>query len=334
MKHFFIIAVLVIASTYGIHAGLNFIGILPIQASAQAVSIDQLFGFYTWGIAFLFSLITISLLYSLLIFRRKKGEKGDGAYFKGNTPLEISWTVIPLLTVLFLAYFGAKSLANTRQVDPSAMVVQVTAGQWYWQFQYLDYGFSSKDLYLPVGKQVDLQLNSVDVTHSFYVPEFRLKQDVVPGRTIDLRITPTKIGNYKVRCAQLCGANHAYMTADVVVVSEEDFNFWASAQAAAASQNPAGRGQQYVQQFGCLACHTVTGTKGIGPTWLHLYQSQVKLTDGTTVTADEKYLSDSITNPNLQVAAGFSPNVMPQSFAQALDPAQVQAIVTYIESLK
>ncbi|HTX90947.1 MAG TPA: cytochrome c oxidase subunit II [Anaerolineales bacterium] len=334
MKHIFIIAILVIASTFAIHTGLSSIGLLPAQASAQAVSIDQLFGIYTWAIAFVFSLIVVILLYSLVVFRRRKGETGEGAHIEGNTNLEIAWTVVPLLAVFYLAYLGGKSLGETRRVDPSAMVVKVVAGQWYWQFQYPDYGFGSGDLYLPVGKQVDLQMTSNDVIHSFFVPEFRLKQDILPGRTVDLRVTPTVIGSYKVSCAQLCGTNHAYMIANVVVVSQADFQAWVTKQLATASQDPALHGLQLVQQFGCAVCHSVDGSKKVGPTWQHLYESSVTLADGTKVTADDKYISDSIINPNLQIVKGFSPNVMPQTFGQTLDDSQIQAIIAYIESLK
>jgi cytochrome c oxidase subunit 2 len=334
MKHFIINALLVIASTFAIHAGITSIGLLPARASVQAISIDQLFGVYFWGISFLFSLIVVPLVYSLVVFRRRKGETGDGVYIEGNNKLEITWTAIPLMAVLILAYFGAQSLSDVRRIDPSAMVVKVIAGQWYWQFQYPDYGVGSSDLYLPVGKQVDLQMTSNDVTHSFFVPEFRLKQDILPGRTVDLRITPSAIGSYKVSCAQLCGSNHAYMVANVVVVSQDDFQAWITKQLATASQNPVLHGQQLVQQYGCPVCHSVDGTKKTGPTWQHLYKSTVSLADGTKVVADEKYLSDSITNPNLQIVNGFEANVMPGTFGQTLDATQLQAILAYIESLK
>jgi cytochrome c oxidase subunit 2 len=334
MKHFLIIAFLVIVSTFVIHAGLSSVGLLPALASAQGVSVDQLFRIYEWGIAFLFSLIVVPLLYSLVVFRRKKGESGDGVHIEGNSKLEIAWTVLPLIAVLFLASLGAQSLAQTRQIDPSAMQVNVIAGQWYWQFQYPQYGVGSGDLYLPVGKQVDLQMTSNDVIHSFFVPEFRIKQDILPGRTIDLRITPTVIGQYKVSCAQLCGSNHAYMVANVVVVSQSEFQAWITQQQATASQNPVLHGLQLVQGLGCLVCHSTDGSRKTGPTWQHLYQFTVILADGSKVVADEKYLSSSITNPNLQIVAGFSPNVMPGTFGKTLDASQIQAIVAYIESLK
>jgi cytochrome c oxidase subunit 2 len=334
MKHFAILTVLVLASTFAIHDGINSIGLLPVQASSQAASIDQLFGIYVWGIAFLFSLIVVVMLYSLFVFRRKKGETGDGAHIEGSPTLEVIWTAIPLMAVLYLAFIGAKSLGEIRLVDPSALQVKVIAGQWYWNFQYPDYGVASGDLYLPVGTQVNLQMTSNDVIHSFYVPEFRVKQDIIPGRTVGLRITPTVIGNYTVSCAQLCGANHAYMVANVKVVSKSDFNTWITQQAASAAKDPVLHGQQLSQQFGCQVCHSLDGSKNVGPTWQHLYQSTVTLSDGTKVTADANYLSESITDPNAKVVAGYQPNVMPASFAQSLDSSQLQAIIAFIESLK
>lgn len=334
MKHFIIIALLIIASTFAIHGGLISIGLLPVQASAQAVSIDQLFGIYTWAIAFVFSLIVVILLYSLVVFRRKKGETGEGTRIGSSSTLEVTWTVIPLIAVLFLAFLGARSLGETRRIDPSALVVKVIAEQWNWQFQYPDYLFSSKDLYLPVGKQVDLQMTSLDVIHSFYVPEFRLKQDVLPGRTVDLRITPTRIGHYTVSCAQLCGAHHTDMTANVVVVSQADFLAWTKQEIAAAPKDPVLIGQQLASLYGCAVCHSTDGSKKVGPSWLHLYNSSVTLSDGTKVTADVKYLTNSIENPNLQIVSGFSPNVMPETFAQALNQSQIQDLIAYIESLK
>jgi cytochrome c oxidase subunit 2 len=229
---------------------------------------------------------------------------------------------------------GARSLGETRRIDPNAMVVKVIAEQWSWQFQYPDYLFGSKELYLPVGQQIDFQMTSLDVTHSFFVPEFRLKQDILPGRSVDLRITPTLIGHYKLTCAQLCGAHHTDMVADVYVVSKADFLAWTQKEIASAPKDPVLIGQQLASLYGCAVCHSVDGSKKVGPTWLHLYESSVPLSDGTKVTADEKYLNNSIINPNLQIVSGFSPNVMPDTFAQALTQTQIQNLIAYIESLK
>ncbi len=140
-----------------------------------------------------------------------------GEHFEGNTTLEIVWTVIPLFVVLAFAYMGSYSLGEIRRVDPNAIIIKVRAQQFTWTFEYPEYGIFSKELHLPVDQQVVLKMESSDVIHSFWVPEFRVKQDVVPGRVTEYRITPTLVGNYKVRCAELCGASHAYMENPVIV---------------------------------------------------------------------------------------------------------------------
>jgi cytochrome c oxidase subunit 2 len=333
MKHIPIVALIILLGTLGVHTGLTSIGLLPVQASLQAVEVDRLLNVHLWLISFLFSLIVGILLYSLVVFRRRKGETGDGAHIEGNNTLEVFWTMIPLFAVIFLAYIGAASLGETRRIDPTALQVRVIAGQWYWRYQYPEYGISTSDLVLPIGRQVDLQMTSNDVIHSFWVPEFRLKQDLVPGQTTELRITPSLIGEYKVRCAELCGTSHSYMEGLVSVVSQEDFDAWVQTQQQSGEIDPVLRGQQLVAQFGCGACHSIDGTEKTGPTWQGLFGSQVPLTDGSTILADREYLVSSIVNPNLHIVDGYSPNVMP-SFAEILDQTEVESIAAYIETLK
>jgi cytochrome c oxidase subunit 2 len=333
MRRYVIIFVLVIIFTLLIHSGLMAVDLFPREASAQAIPVDELFHVHLWMISFLFSLIMVTLIYSLIAFHRRKGETGDGAHLTGNSALELTWTAIPLVAVLVLAYAGARTLGAIRVIDPTAQQIKVTAGQWYWQFSYPQYGVTSTELYMPVNLQADLQMTSVDVIHSFWVPEFRVKQDLVPGQTIDLRVTPTLIGQYKVRCSELCGLRHAYMEATVNVVSQADFENWIAKQQSAAPPSPELRGQQLAQTYGCVNCHSIDGSTKTGPTWLHLYGSTVKLTGGATVTADDTYLMTSINNPNYQVVLGFPPNVMPD-FSSVLDQTMVEALVAYIKTLK
>jgi len=333
MKRYVIVSILTLGSTFLIHTGLIRVGLFPVEASAQSVAIDQLFHVHLWVISFLFSLIMVTLVYSLIVFHRRKNETGDGAYLSGNSTLEITWTAIPLMAVLVLAYAGARTLGSIQLIDPSALKVQVVAGQWYWQFAYPDYGVTSTNLYLPVNIQIDLQMTSVDVIHSFWVPEFRVKQDLVPGRIVDMRVTPSLIGNYTVRCAELCGLRHAYMETAVKVVSQADFAKWIAEQQSAAPPSPELRGQQLANGYGCVNCHSTDGSKKIGPTWLHLYGSNVKLSDGSTVVADDNYLKTAIISANTQITAGFPPNVMPD-FSTVLDQTMVEALVAYIKTLK
>jgi cytochrome c oxidase subunit 2 len=217
-------------------------------------------------------------------------------------------------------------------VDPSALEVDVTAGQWFWKFEYPEYGISSDKLYLPVDRQVFLNMTSLDVIHSFWVPEFRVKQDLVPGQKTELRITPDLAGAYKVRCAELCGTSHAYMEAQVYVVSQGEFNSWIDQQKATVILDPVQKGRQLATQY-CAACHTVDGSSKVGPTWLKLAGSEVSLSDGSDILADTEYLRSSIITPNLHIVEGYNANVMP-NFADLLDQTEVEDLVAYIQSLK
>jgi cytochrome c oxidase subunit 2 len=334
MRHFVIVAVLVLVVAALTYMGLNAAGLMPVEASAQAVSVDWLWNLEIIMISFLFSLIVVPLFYSLVVFRRRKGETGDGEYIEGSTKLEFTWTIIPLFIVLGFAYLGAYSLGETRRVDPQAMEIKVTAQQFAWTFEYPDYGITTEELYLQEGQQVILRMQSRDVIHSFWVPEFRIKQDVLPGRTTEYRITPTLIGAYKVRCAELCGASHSYMLANVKVVSQADFASWVAdrqVEAKAAAAKPESRGKALAQQSGCQGCHTVDGSALVGPTWFGLYGSQVKLSDGSTVTADDAYIKESILQPQAKIVAGFGAQQMP---AFEFTDEQIADIIAYMKTLK
>jgi cytochrome c oxidase subunit II len=334
MGHFLVVGILVIVMAVLTYFGLDAAGLMPVQASAQAVSIDWLWNWQIIAISFLFSLIVVPMVYSLVVFRRKKGETGDGEHIEGNTPLEIAWTIVPLFIVLAFAYMGAYSLGETRRIDPNAMVVKVKAQQWVWTFEYPEYGIISKELHLPVDKQVILKMESTDVIHSFWVPEFRVKQDVVPGRVTEYRITPTLIGDYKVRCAELCGSAHFSMENPVIVDSQADYDAWISEQsaiAAEAAKTPEGQGKLLTVRNGCIGCHSLDGAKMTGPTWFGLYGANVELADGTTVIADDAYLAESILNSKAKEVAGFAPTVMPP---YALSETEITSIIAYLKTLK
>ncbi len=336
MKHYVIVSIMVAVMTVIVYVFLLNIGLLPEQASLEAAPIDRLFHAEFLVISFLFSLITSFMLYSLIIFRRRSGQSEQGANIKGSNRLEIAWTIIPLLTVMGFAYFGAQNLAETRRVDPQAMVVNVTAGQWFWSFEYPDYGITSTELHVPVNKQLLLRMTSQDVIHSFWVPQWRVKQDVLPGENLikELRVTPTETGDFTVLCSEMCGGAHAYMTAPVVVLEQAAFTNWVQGQLSATTANPAELGAKLAETNGCVACHSIDGSKGIGPTWQGLYKSQVTLESGETVTANEQYLHTAIVEPDAQVHAGFPAGVMPQNYAERLNEEEISALVEYIKTLK
>jgi cytochrome c oxidase subunit II len=334
MRHFVVVGILIIVMSVLAYVGMQAAHLMPVQASVQAIPIDWLWNLELVTISFLFALIVVPMGYSLVVFRRKKGDTTDAGHIEGNTNLEITWTILPLFLVMVFAYLGAGNLADISRADPDAMIVKVTGQQWSWSFEYPAYGVTTTELHVPVGKQILLQMTSRDVIHSFWVPEFRPKQDVVPGRITELRVTPTLVGNYKVRCAELCGTSHAYMESPVIVSEQADFDSWMGEQvklAAAAAATPEGRGQALVAANGCAACHTINGSPGIGPTWFGLFGSQVKLTDGNVVTANEAYIHESIKTPQAKIVAGFETQLMP---TYGFPDNKIDDIVAYIKTLK
>lgn len=335
MRHFFIVTVLVILSTVLVNTLLNSVGLLPVQASSQANTIDRLFDTHFFLISFLFSLIAVFLVYSIVVFRRKS-EDDFGKYVTGSSRLEVIWTVIPLGIVVYLAYLGSQSLAEVRRIDPQAMVVNVTAGQWFWRYEYPDFGITSQSLNLPVNEQVLLKMTSLDVIHSFWVPEFRVKQDILPGENLvkELRVTPTQLGTYTVRCAELCGGSHAYMNSPVVVMTREEFDRWISQELTGVSSDPVARGQRLVTQKGCVGCHSLDGKPSVGPTWQGLFGKEQELIDGSRVIVDEDYLKEAILFPNSKVSRGFAPGIMPEIYQDQLSEQQLTDIIEFIKSLR
>ena len=339
MRHFVIVGILIILVSVLLYLGLDAAHLMPVEASAQAIPIDWMWNLQVIAMSFLFSLIAVPMIYSVFVFHRRKGEMGDGQHFEGNTQLEIAWSSIPLVVVVLFSVLGARNLSDTLRRDPSAMVVKVTGIQWSWKFEYpadpeTGIVVVSDELHLPVGEPVLLRMTSSDVIHSFWVPEFRVKQDLVPGRFTELFITPTLEGNYNVSCAELCGTSHAFMIKPVIVESRQDFNAWIVVQldiAAEALATPEGRGKLLVSQNGCAACHSINGAVGIGPTWFNLFGSDVELSDGTTVVADEAFITESIRQPEVKIVAGFETQKMVQ---YTFTDEEIAAIVAYIKTLK
>ena len=332
MRHFILVGILVIAMTFLTYTGLTAAHLMPVEASAQASEVDWMWNLQLIAMSFLFSLIAVPIVYSLVVFRRRKGDTTDAEHIEGNTPLEITWTIIPLFIVVIFAYLGAGNLARTIRNSPDAMVIKVTASQWSWKFDYPDYGITSTELYLPKGKPILLRMQSTDVIHSFWVPEFRVKQDLVPGRVTELRITPILDGSYKVRCAELCGTGHYRMEQPVMVVDKAAFTSWVTDQQAkaAALNTPEAKGEALVGDNGCAACHSINGSAGVGPTWFGLAGSKVDLEGGASVTADDAYLTESIKDPKAKVVKGFAP-VMP---VFPFTDEEIANLVAYIKTLK
>lgn len=335
MRHLITAGILVAVVTALLIVGLGQVRLLPVAASVQAQPIDFLFDLQFKIIAFLFALIVVFMLYSIIVFRRKPGDTSDARHIEGNTKLEMAWTIVPLFVVMGLAVLGSNGLADTMRAEPRPIEVNVIGQQWSWRFEYPELGIVTDVLRLPVNKQALLHLSSIDVIHSFWVPEFRVKQDALPGGeefVRDLRVTPSLAGNFKVRCAELCGLKHAYMESDVIVMSQAEFDAWVAAEQGLAA-DPVERGRKWYTTYGCNACHSLDGTPGVGPTWQGIYGSEGKLTDGSSVVKDDAYLTQSIRNPAAQIVEGFN-NIMPANIAEKMTDQQVEDVIRLIESLR
>lgn len=230
-RHFVIVGVLVVISTVLMDFLLKWALPLPVQASLEALTIDQLIGWHLTIIAFLFSLIVVFMLYAVVLFRRRPGDESDGAHFEGNTALEIIWTVVPLIFVVVFSFIGIDTLNNITRAEANERVIAVRGFQWSWTFEYPE-GFVSQELVLPVDQRARMEMTATDVLHSFWIPEMRVKQDLVPGETTILRFTPIIAGEYKLRCAEICGLSHWSMLANVRILEQAEYDAWLAEQTA------------------------------------------------------------------------------------------------------
>lgn len=232
-RHFIIAGVLVAVVAVALYALLYVALPLPLEASTQAATIDWVFQAHMILLSVLFALVVVFMLYAVVVFRRREGDTGDGEHFEGNTPLEIAWTVLPLIAVVIFGYIGVTSLRSVVAPQENEVVVNVEGFQWAWAFTYPDTGAATSELVLPVDQPARMQLTSRDVIHSFWVPEFRVKQDAVPGHQTILRFTPSQQGEYTLACAELCGLTHYNMVAKVKIVSQAEYAQWQQVQLAA-----------------------------------------------------------------------------------------------------
>ena len=235
-RHFIIMAVLIVLSTIVMTWLLRVMLPLPMKASTQAATVDYVFNWNMFLIALFFSLVMVIMLYAVVVFRRRGDDESEGDHFEGNALLEIVWTVIPLIIVIFLAILGVTTLNEITQAKDNELVVNVEGFQWGWTFSYPEEGeIISAEMVLPVNRPARMEMTSKDVIHSFWVPEFRVKQDLVPGHVTVLRFTPSEVGEYALRCAEICGLSHWSMLANVRVVEQEEYDVWISEQTASSS---------------------------------------------------------------------------------------------------
>lgn len=303
---------------------------LPEQASTIAREIDILH----------YVVITISMLgavgvaaaVAVMLFRFRRRPGYTPPRRARHIPVSVEAGVIGFLLALFLVFWvvGFRQFVRLRTPPAQAIDVYVVGKQWMWTFAMPDGTATTGDLYVPAGRPVRLLLTSRDVIHSFFVPDFRIKMDVLPGRTTVAWFEAKQPGTHDVFCTEYCGTEHSMMRGRVIVLSEGDWARWAEGRPAA-TQDLASAGARVAAERGCLRCHTVDGTPHLGPTWAGLYGARVQLAGGREVIADEPYLTESMMDPERHVRAGFAA-IMP-TYRGLLDASEIAALVEYIRSL-
>jgi cytochrome c oxidase subunit II len=316
----------------------------PTQASSAAGDIDTLYDVLLIVSVPIFVLVMAVVIYSVYAFRVKPGDSRDGAPIHGNTRLEIVWVTIPLIIVSVLAGYGWIVLDDIEAKKADALVVHVTGQQFAWSFEYPAQGkLQSNQLVLPQDRPVHFKIDTKDVLHDFWVPEFRLKSDAVPGITTDVRLTPTRLGSYPVVCAELCGIGHSTMRQTVRVIPAADFDAWVEQQqagdedggVAAAGGDETAAGRQLFTDTGCNACHTLAdagSTATVGPELDDLAAQAAKYgkQEGQTPT---EYVNAAIEDPSAFVVPSFQDGLMPDDYAGQLSPAEIDTLVEYLLSV-
>lgn len=300
-------------------------------ASNLAEGVDRTF-IFIFSIAAIFIIgITVFMIYTVIHYNRKKGK--PARQFRGNARLEAAWITIPTIIVLIMFYFGWTGFAPMRNVPSDAMVITAIGRMWEWEFDYGD-SIKSRDLVVPVGKPVRVNLKSEDVNHSLFIPAFRVKEDVIPGYNNFLWFTPTIVGEYEILCTEYCGLLHSSMLAKARVMEQEDYDLW-FAEFKKAARIPEPDGYLLLRNTGCIACHSIDGSKLVGPSFKKLFGTErtVMTSSGPkTIRADEKYIATSIYNPDDEIVTGYNKGLM-QSYKNTLKEADIQIITDYLKSL-
>jgi cytochrome c oxidase subunit II len=307
------------------------------EASNFVTSFNASFNMMLWiSVAFII-MLTIVMLYFVYKYNRKRHAKAE--QIEGSTALEVTWTVIPILLALLMFYYGWQGWTPMNKPPKDAMNITSMARMWDFTFVY-DNGKQSPDLVIPVSTPVVVNLISLDVLHSIFIPEFRVKADMVPGRERKMWFRSDREGEYDLYCAEYCGLRHSYMNAKVQVMSKDGFEKWyadttmAYADSTAAS-GPGAEGAAILRNNGCNACHSSDGSRIVGPSFLHLLGKEVAvIRNGKEVilTADEEYIRRAIYEPNVEIVKGY-PEGMMQSYKGMLTDQDITNIIEYLETL-
>lgn len=303
---------------------------MPPSGSTMAEEIDPIFYFLFYASLVFFALV-VALVVLFVVKYRRRGELTTTSGVDHNLKLEILWTVIPTILLVIAFIWGFKSYLRLWVVPKDAIEIKVTGQKWFWSFEYPEGANAVNELTVPVGKPVKLLMSSKDVIHSFYVPNFRVKMDVLPNRYSVTWFEATQTGQFNLFCTEFCGDGHSTMVGKVNVVSELEYNKWLESAELGEGMSLADFGGKLFQSKACITCHTTDGSRNTGPTLKNVFGHEVQLSTGETITVDENYIRRSILEPMGDVVMGYAP-IMP-TYQGLLKDRQIDALIAYIKTL-
>jgi cytochrome c oxidase subunit 2 len=307
----------------------SWVPFVPDSASTMSWKVDAVY-FYLSGVTLFFTLLISAVLIFFVIRYRRRTPYEIPRPIAGSHKLETLWTVIPFLISMTIFGWAAKVYFEQYSPPQNAMEIYVVGKQWMWKVQHTTGQREINELHVPVGKKIKLIMTSEDVIHDFFVPAFRMKSDVVPGKYTTQWFEATKTGKFDFYCAEYCGMNHSGMIGSVIVMEPRAFDDWLGGNTS--NTSPAAAGQVLYQTLGCISCHGNTGEGGRGPALLSVFGRQTQLQGGQKVTADEGYIRESILNPQAKLVDGFGP-IMP-TFQGQITEDQLMQLIAYIKSLQ
>lgn len=308
--------------------------LLPAQNSTVASSVDDLYMFIYYLSIVFFVIVIGGMFYFVAQYRRRPGGP-KVKQISHNTALEIAWSVIPTILVIFIFLWGVRGFLDMSLAPKGATEIYVHASKWQWEFEDLDGNKSLSELVVPVNKPIKLIMSSNDVLHSFFVPNFRVKSDVVPGRYTTIWFEANKPGINQVFCTEYCGTGHSAMLATVKVLSEEDYMKWKKESDEGPTwgdEELAEKGAGLYKTKTCVACHSLDGSRLVGPSFKGLYGRTEEIEGGPSVEVDENYIRESINEPMAKIVKGY-PGAMP-TFKGLLKPREMDALVAYLKTVK
>ncbi len=307
---------------------------LPPGRSTISGEVDALFYFLVYASIVMFGIVLFGIIYFSLKYRRRHDQEDQTTVdFSHSMKLELLWSIIPTILVIIVFFWGFNVYMKMNVVPKDAMEIKVTGQKWFWSFDYPQGASTVNELVVPAGKPVKLLMSSQDVIHSFYVPDFRIKMDVLPNRYTITWFEAQERGTHNLFCAEFCGTGHSEMIGTVRVVGEREFQEWLETNALSGEDMaPEQFGETVFRAKACHTCHSVEGQRMTGPPLNGIFGRTESLVTGEQVQVDENYLRESILEPQAGVVAGYQP-VMP-TYQGILKDRELDALIAYLKSLK